>query len=122
MSAGLQHDDSAIQACQQWLAEHYDESNPVSAATRVSGLQDRPFKRRFHAATDHTPIEYVHLLRIEEAKEQLEASELAIEDICVSVGYEDPTFFRRLFKRKTGLTPNQYRRRYQALAKRALMC
>ena len=121
MSADLQHDDSVIKECQRWFAEQYDEPNPVSTATRISGLQDRTFKRRFHAATGHSPLEYVHQLRIEEAKEQLEATNLAIEDICASVGYEDPTFFRRLFKRKTSLTPNQYRRRYHMLAKRALM-
>lgn len=121
MSAGLQHDDSVIQACQRWFAEHYDEPNPVSTATQLSGLRERTFKRRFHAATGHSPIEYVHQLRIEEAKEQLEATDLAIEDICASIGYEDPTFFRRLFKRKTGLTPNQYRRRYHTLTRRALI-
>jgi transcriptional regulator GlxA family with amidase domain len=119
MAARLQHDDSIIQACQHWFAEHYDEPNPVSAATRLSGLKERTFKRRFQAATGYAPIDYVHNLRIEEAKQQLEAGDLPIDTISATVGYDDPTFFRRLFKRKTGITPHQYRRRFQPLVKSA---
>ncbi|WP_234705318.1 helix-turn-helix domain-containing protein [Sinorhizobium meliloti] len=57
------------------------------------------------------PVEYVQALRIEEAKQMLETGNVAIEDVAASVGYEDPTFFRKLFKRRTGVTPAQYRQR-----------
>ncbi|WP_327430603.1 helix-turn-helix domain-containing protein [Sinorhizobium meliloti] len=59
----------------------------------------------------HARGEYVQALRIEEAKQMLETEDVAIEDVSVSVGYEDPTFFRKLFKRRTGVTPAQYRQR-----------
>ncbi len=58
------------------------------------------------------PIEYVHALRIEEAKRILELETGSIDEVGYVVGYEDPTFFRRLFKRRTGLTPAAYRRKY----------
>ncbi|WP_371070296.1 helix-turn-helix domain-containing protein [Sinorhizobium meliloti] len=76
-----------------------------------SRLSERSFKRRFSAATGYTPVQYVQALRIEEAKQMLETEDVAIEDVSVSVGYEDPTFFRKLFKRRTGVTPAQYRQR-----------
>jgi transcriptional regulator GlxA family with amidase domain len=77
-----------------------------------SGLTPRTFSRRFLAATRSRPIDYVHAIRIEQARELLECGNDAVDDVGFSVGYEDPTFFRRLFKRTTGLTPAAYRRKY----------
>jgi transcriptional regulator GlxA family with amidase domain len=54
-------------------------------------------------------------LRLEEAKQMLEASELPVEAIALECGYQDTSFFGRLFKRKVALTPAQYRRRFGAL-------
>ena len=65
------------------------------------------------------PLEYVHTLRLEEAKQMLEAGDEPIEAIANEVGYEDAGFFARLFRRKVNLTPAQYRKRFGAL-RRAL--
>ena len=82
---------------------------------RLSGLAERTFNRRFQAATDMPPLEYVHTLRLEEAKQMLESGDQPIELIANEVGYEDAGFFSRLFGRKVGLTPMQYRRRFGAM-------
>lgn len=110
-----QVEDSLVQYCQQWIAEHYNRPAPVQAMTEMSGLSERSFKRRFLGATGMTPIEYVQTLRLEEAKQWLEASELPVEAVAGEVGYEDASFFGRLFRRKVGLTPSQYRKRFGAL-------
>ncbi len=110
-----QVDDAVIGQCQTWIAEHYHEPAPVAAMIRLSGLAERSFKRRFQQATGMSPLEYVHTLRLEEAKQMLESSELAIEAIANEVGYEDPGFFSRLFKRKVNLSPAQYRKRFGTL-------
>jgi len=55
-------------------------------------------------------MDYVHTVRIEEAKQILETTDFNVETIGKEVGYEDPASFRRLFKRKSGLTPAEYRR------------
>ncbi|MCP4380544.1 MAG: helix-turn-helix domain-containing protein, partial [Hyphomicrobiales bacterium] len=81
-----------------------------------SGLAERTFKRRFKAATGYAPVDYVQTLRIEEAKQMLERSPEATDSVAHAVGYEDPAFFRRLFKRKTGVTPARYRQRFQTIA------
>lgn len=105
------HSDPVIGAMQEWLAENYAMASPVSALVIRSGLAERTFKRRFSAATGYTPIEYVQALRIEEAKQMLEREDRPIDEIAAIVGYEDPTFFRRIFKRSAGVTPAQYRQR-----------
>ena len=69
--------------------------------------------RRFKAATGATVIDYLQNLRVEEAKRRLEAGRRPVDEISVDVGYEDPSFFRRVFKRCTGLTPTQYRCLFQ---------
>ena len=80
-----------------------------------SGLSERSFKRRFKAATGMTPMEYVHTLRLEEAKQLLESSDAPIEVVAEQVGYADASFFRRLFGRRVGLSPLQYRRRFRGM-------
>jgi transcriptional regulator GlxA family with amidase domain len=114
-----QSDDALIARCQEWIAEHYDEAAPVAAMARLSGLAERSFKRRFSRATGMSPLEYVHTLRLEESKQMLETTDLPVEAVAVEAGYGDASFFGRLFRRKVGVTPAQYRRRFRAL-RRAL--
>jgi len=85
----------------------------VDEMTRLSGLSERSFKRRFSQATGHSPIDYVQRLRIEEGKRRLERTTAPIDEIAWQVGYEDPAFFRRLFKRLTGISPGAHRRTFQ---------
>ncbi|GGX87752.1 hypothetical protein GCM10007160_13910 [Litchfieldella qijiaojingensis] len=82
---------------------------------QLSGLTERSFKRRFKLATGMTPMEYVHTLRLEEAKQYLETTDEPVEAIAELVGYADASFFRRLFSRRVGLTPSQYRRRFRSM-------
>jgi transcriptional regulator GlxA family with amidase domain len=110
-----QTDDALVARCQEWIAEHYQEPSPVAGMVRLSGLAERSFKRRFQQATGMAPLEYVHTLRIEEARQMLEASEQPIEAVANEVGYEDAGFFARLFRRKVNLTPAAYRRRFSAM-------
>jgi transcriptional regulator GlxA family with amidase domain len=111
------HEDAIIEQCQVWIAGHYAERNPVSRMVEHSRLPERTFKRRFKAATGYAPVEYVQALRIEEAKQWLESTSESAESIANKVGYEDPAYFRKLFKRKTGVTPSRYRQRFQAIGK-----
>jgi transcriptional regulator GlxA family with amidase domain len=115
LARSRQVDDAVIARCQQWIADHYGEPAPVTAMARLSGLAERTFKRRFQQATGMPPLEYVHALRIEEAKQMLEAGTEPIEAIAHEVGYEDAAFFSRLFRRKVNLSPAQYRKRFGAL-------
>jgi len=109
------HTDAVIEACQTWIAEHHAKRNPAAGMVRHSGLAPRTFKRRFRTATGYAPIEYVQALRVEEAKQLLEATDIPVESVASMVGYEDPAAFRRVFKRMTAVTPARYRRRLRGL-------
>lgn len=107
--------DAVIRDSLTWISEHYATPNPVTAMAERSGLTRRTFARRFQAATGLRPIEHVHALRMEGARQLIETGGGAIDDVGYQIGYEDPTFFRRLFKRTTGLTPAAYRRKLSTI-------
>lgn len=112
MPRGIPHEDREIAACQAWIAENYALDNPVGRMVEHSGLARSTFRRRFLEATGYTPIDYVHAVRIEEAKQLLESNDDALDAIGQEVGYEDEASFRKLFKRLTGITPSEHRRRF----------
>jgi transcriptional regulator GlxA family with amidase domain len=109
--------DPLIGNCQEWLAEHYRTHTPIAGMMKRSGLPERSFIRRFSKATGMKPIDYLHALRLEEAKQLLETSDLKVDAIADEVGYQDVSFLNRLFRRKVGLTPIEYRRRFGSLAR-----
>ncbi len=115
LARGSRADDPLVARCQLWAADHYAVESPVTQMVALSGLPERTFKRRFVQATGLSPLEYVHTLRLEEAKHLLETTALPVEAVAVGVGYQDASFFSRLFRRRVALTPAQYRRRFGAL-------
>lgn len=118
LTHGAQAADPLVARCQQWAAQNYQLESPVAQMVALSGLPERTFKRRFTQATGMSPLDYVHTLRLEEAKQMLESGDLPVEAIALEVGYQDASFFGRLFRRKVALTPAQYRRRFQPLARK----
>jgi transcriptional regulator GlxA family with amidase domain len=107
------HGDAAIRRARQWLDRNFSVANPVTEVVRLSRLAERTFMRRFVAATGLTPLAYVQRLRIEDAKRRLERTDASVDEVSWEVGYEDPAFFRRIFKRITGLPPATYRKRFR---------
>jgi transcriptional regulator GlxA family with amidase domain len=116
MTRVVRGDDAAIAAAVAWLDVNFGLPNPVSTMAEHVGLLPRTFARRFVAATGRRPIGHVHAIRVEAARRLLEAGAESVDDVGYGVGYEDPTFFRRLFRRTTGMTPAAYRRKYAAIA------
>lgn len=110
----LQSEDAIIQECQTWIAEAYKEQDAVGRMISRSGLPRRTFDRRFRAATGYSPKDYLQSLRVEEAKQLLEMDECKIDAVAEAVGYSDSRAFRRLFRKMTGLTPAEYRRRFSS--------
>lgn len=115
ISASRQTDDALITRAQLWAGSNYQEPAPVAAMAQLTGLSERALTRRFKLVTGMSPLAYVQTIRIEEAKQMLEASSMPIEAIAEELGYEDASFFSRLFKREVRLTPAQYRRKFGGL-------
>mgnify|MGYP001571915041 CR=1 FL=1 len=79
-----------------------------------TGLPRRAIDRRFRAATGYSPKDYVQSLRVEEAKQFLEMDGCKVDAIAEAEGYSDPWTFRCLFRKMTGLSPDEYRRRFSS--------
>jgi transcriptional regulator GlxA family with amidase domain len=107
------HADSVVRSCEEWLEDHYRDPGALAAVVEASGIPERSLKRRFKLATGKTLIGFIQNLRIEEAKRLLETEQIPIEQVPTRIGYESLAFFRRIFKRSTGLTPGQYRRMFR---------
>lgn len=109
------HADSVVRQAEDWLRTHFREPHAVVGVVAECGIPERSLKRRFTAATGSTVIGYMQNLRIEEAKRLLETGDMSFDDIAAAVGYENPAFFRKLFKRCAGLTPGNYRRMFRPI-------
>ena len=106
------HDDQPILKAQEWIESHFSQEVLIDKLALLVGLGARTFKRRFKQATDETPISYLQRIRVEHAKVRLEKTTEPINQIIWSIGYEDVSSFRQLFKRFTGVTPKDYRQKY----------
>jgi transcriptional regulator GlxA family with amidase domain len=109
------HGDSIVRKCEDWLQENFRNIEAIVQVTELAGIPERTLKRRFKAATGTTLIAYLQNLRVEEAKRLLEAGQMPVDEISEEAGYSDTSFFRRVFKRLTGLTPSHYRRLFQPI-------
>ncbi len=110
LTARRNHEDLVVREAQLWIADNYRQPNPVAAMAARAGLTERGFHGRFRRATGMSPLEYVQTLRIEEAKQLLETTGIALDDLADEVGYSEPASFRRLFRKMVGITPSAYRR------------
>jgi transcriptional regulator GlxA family with amidase domain len=111
----MPHGDAVVRECEEWLQDHFREPGAVAGVVSHAGIAERTLKRRFKAATGLAIIDYAQNLRIEEAKRKLESSDEPADEIGFAIGYEDSSFFRRLFKRRTGISPGRYRRLFQPI-------
>ena len=111
----LSHGDSIVEKCEDWLKRHFTEIDAIPQVTALARIPERTLKRRFKAATGCSLVTYLQNLRVEEAKHLLETTDKPVDEISYAAGYSDASFFRRLFKRLTGLTPSHYRKMFQPI-------
>ncbi len=106
------HEDYDIGCVQDHIEKNYDELLTINGLAEKFNMSARTFIRKFTAITGNTPLEYIQRVRVEAAKRLLEKGKLTVEQVCMQVGYGDFGFFRNIFKRLTGLTPQEYKRKY----------
>jgi transcriptional regulator GlxA family with amidase domain len=107
------HNDRKILNTQKWIEKNYAESIDLDQLAHKNGMSRRTFERRFKNATGVTPLLYLQRMRIESAKSFLENSNQTFEEITHRVGYEDSSFFRRIFTKHTGLHPKEYQMKFR---------
>jgi len=109
------HDDQDVQRAQAVIEERSREPLRVTDLAREVAISPRHFVRRFKAATGSAPSAYIQRVRVEAAKRALEDGRRPISEVAFDVGYGDVASFRTIFRRVTGLSPTEYRRRYAPL-------
>ena len=108
-SPAARHNDEMVAECQHYIRQHFAETIDFAAMADRATLTSRSFQRRFVKATGFTPLKYQQHLRIENARELLQNSNLNIQGIAEMVGYVDASHFAALFRRMTEQTPRAYR-------------
>lgn len=106
-----------VQKSIEWFLSKIGQPISIHDLANDMCVSYRTLNRRFLEITGHTPLAFMHELRIERAKELLECTDQVQEEITLSIGYEDLSSFRRLFKRSTGITPAQYRQQFRRVNK-----
>ncbi|KAA5537100.1 helix-turn-helix domain-containing protein [Taibaiella lutea] len=110
------HLDEAVKEAQEYIEQNIDEKITVETLADKVAVGRRTFERRFKQATNNSVLAYIQRVKIEGAKRQFESSRKNINEVMYDVGYTDTKAFRTIFKKITGLTPVEYRNRYNKMA------
>lgn len=106
------HGDEIVKKAQAYIESNMDEKISVEHLSAKFAVGRRNFDRRFIKATGNTPAEYAQRVKIEAAKKALETSRKTINEVMYEVGYSDIKAFREVFKKITGMSPLEYKERY----------
>lgn len=106
------HGDKEILIAQDFIERQFHKGITVSQLSEKTALGRRTFERRFKQATSNTPVQYIQRIRIEAAKKELENHSKTVNEIMYDIGYNDANTFRTVFRKVTGLTPLDYRKKF----------
>ncbi len=107
-----QHRDDLVKKAQEYIEKHAHEKISIEHLSSTLAVGRRNFDRRFIKATGDTPLEYSQRVKIESAKRAFESGRKTINEVMYDVGYSDAKAFREIFRRVTGLSPAEYRSKY----------
>jgi transcriptional regulator GlxA family with amidase domain len=110
------HDDEPIKKAQEYIENNFEEKITINQLASMFALGRRNMERRFKKATANTVTEYIQRVKIEAAKKNLEKGRKNVNEVMYEVGYSDTKAFRTVFKRITGLSPVEYRTKYNTEA------
>jgi transcriptional regulator GlxA family with amidase domain len=106
------HEDEPIRKAQEFIEKNFQDKITVEQLASMHALSRRNLERRFKKATCNTVTEYIQRVKIEAAKKNFETSRKNINEVMYDVGYLDTKAFRTTFKKITGLSPIEYRKKY----------
>ncbi len=113
------HEDKEVLKAQEFIEENYANKITIDTLAEKFAIGRRSFERRFKKVTNNTVSEYIQRVKVEAAKRSFERSRKNINEVMFDVGYTDTKAFRATFKKVTGLTPIEYRNKYNRLAMEA---
>jgi len=107
-----EHEDEPVKKAQDFIENNFQEKITIDQLASMLAIGRRNLERRFKKATDNTVVEYIQRVKIEAAKSNLEKARDNVNEVMYNVGYSDPKAFRNTFKKITGLSPLEYRNKY----------
>jgi transcriptional regulator GlxA family with amidase domain len=107
-----EHDDEVIKQAQEYIEKNVQERISMESLSSKFSVGRRNFDRRFIKATGNTPVEYAQRVKVEAAKKAFETNRKTVSEVMYEVGYSDVKAFREVFRRVTGMSPMEYRSRY----------
>ena len=106
------HGDDLVKEAQAYIENRVDEKISFEKLSSRFAVGRRNFDRRFIKATGNTPLEYAQRVKMEAAKKALESSRKTINEVMYEVGYSDVKAFREVFRKITGMSPLEYKHKY----------
>lgn len=107
-----EHNDEQVLEIQSTIERDYNKDIDFDLLSQKHGLGRRTMERRFKSSTGDTPLMYLQRVRVEEAKKRLEQNNMTFDEISYQVGYEDTSFFRKIFIKHTTMRPGEYRAKF----------
>lgn len=107
------HTDELVASAQQKIESNYSEAGTIEEIIKDLPASRRNIVRRFKHVIGITPIEYLQQTRIEAAKKLLEQTDKQMSEVIYYSGYNDPKAFRKIFRKSVGMTPSEYREKFQ---------
>jgi transcriptional regulator GlxA family with amidase domain len=106
------HADDSVKKAQEFIEKNFQDKITVDQLSSMLALSRRNLERRFKKATSNSVVEYMQRVKVEAAKMSLESSRENVNEVMYKVGYTDSKAFRNTFKKITGLSPIEYRNKY----------
>ncbi|MGE5943683.1 MAG: GlxA family transcriptional regulator [Flavobacteriales bacterium] len=106
------HNDAVILEAQNFMEQHYEDKISIEDLSTQLNVGRRNFDRRFIRATGITPLDYLQRVKVEAAKKSLESTGKTVNEVMYDVGYSDTKDFREVFNRVTGMSPIDYKTKY----------
>ena len=106
--SNIDYSNQIVQVTQEYLENHYAEDISLEDVAEQVNISPQYFSKLIKKTTGFNFIDWLSMLRVKKAKELLTNSNLTVKEVCFMVGYKDPNYFSRIFKKRIGITPSEY--------------
>lgn len=109
------HNDTLVASAQKKIEDSFQYTGTIEEMIKDIPSSRRNIVRRFKLVTGITPIEYLQQTRVEAAKKLLVQTDQQMMEVIINSGYNDPKAFRKIFRKNVGMTPSEYREKFNAI-------